>query len=263
MKIQVSNLSRRYGDLVAVDNISFAVQPGEILGYLGPNGAGKSTTVKMLIGLLAPTSGEILYDGLDLRAHALELKQRMGYVPETHALYESLTGAEYLQLIGRLYHLDEAVLARKVAEFFRLFQLEDAMHQRLAAYSKGMKQKVLLSAALIHNPDIVFLDEPLSGLDANSMLLVKELIRELAEQGKTIFYCSHVLDVVERLCQRVIIIDHGHIVADADVSRLKTMTAQGSLEGVFKQLTDPSDLEETARAFGNLVAGRPPSLPPG
>jgi ABC-2 type transport system ATP-binding protein len=255
MKIEVSGLTRRYGEFLAVDNVSFTVGQGEILGYLGPNGAGKSTTVKMLTGILSPTSGRILADDVEVQGNGLSMKQRIGYVPESGGLYESLTGFEFLQLTGRLYHLEEAVIERKAREFFRLFDLESVMHERLSSYSKGMRQKVLISSALIHNPEVLFFDEPLSGLDANSMLVFKELIRHLAEQGKTIFYCSHVLDVVERLCRRVIIIDHGKIIADARVDELKTATSQGSLEDVFKKLTDATDVGQVAREFGALVAG--------
>ena len=229
---------------------------GEILGYLGRNGAGKSTTVKMLTGILPPTSGHILIDGADVAANAIAIKEKIGYVPETGGLYESLTGYEFLELMGRLYHLHEDVIARKAREFFRLFELEEVMHQRLGSYSKGMKQKVLISSALIHNPDLLFFDEPLSGLDANSMLLFKELLRHLADQGKTIFYCSHVLDVVERLCKRVIIIDKGRIIADAQVTQLKELTAQKSLEEVFQKLTDASELSAVAREFSSLVASQ-------
>lgn len=254
MKMQVSNLTKRYGELVAVDRISFQVESGEILGYLGPNGAGKSTTVKMLTGIMRPTEGSILIDGRVLDDDPLWVKQCIGYVPEAGGLYESLTGLEFLQLVGRLYHMPEELIIDKAKEFMRLFGLEDSMDLRLSGYSKGMKQKVLISSALIHNPDIVFFDEPLSGLDANSMLIFKEIIRELASQGKTIFYCSHILDVVERVCQRVIIIDHGKIIADGPVADLKEKTSQGSLEEVFRKLTDSADVSELAKSFGALVA---------
>jgi ABC-2 type transport system ATP-binding protein len=253
VEIEVVGLTKKYGDFPAVNDVSFKVNQGEILGYLGPNGAGKSTTVKMLTGILAPSGGRILIDGRDLQGDALSVKQRIGYVPESGGLYESLSGFEFLQLAGRLYHLDDAVISRKAQEILRLFDLEGAMHDRLSSYSKGMKQKVLIGSALIHNPDVLFFDEPLSGLDANSMLVFKELVRHLAEQGKTIFYCSHVLEVVERLCPRAIIIDRGKIIADARMDELKKMTAEASLEGVFKQLTDATDASEIARAFGDVV----------
>ena len=256
MNIRVSQLTKMYGNFIAVDHISFEVQRGEILGYLGRNGAGKSTTVKMLTGILPPTNGEILIDGMDVTTHAREIKQRIGYVPESGGLYESLTGFEFLQLVGRLHHMEEKALDYKIPEFLRLFGMEDVMHQRLSSYSKGMKQKVLISSALIHNPDLIFLDEPLSGLDANSVLIFKELVRHLAEQGKTIFYCSHVLDVVERLCKRVIIIEKGEIVADAQIEQLKEVTARKSLEEVFQKLTDTSEVSDIARAFGSVITSQ-------
>jgi ABC-2 type transport system ATP-binding protein len=254
MKLEVVQLCKRYGDLTAVDHVSFTVGQGEIVGYLGPNGAGKSTTVKMLTGVMPPSEGRILIDGLDLRENALAIKQRIGYVPESGGLYESLTGFEFLQLVGRLYHLEESLIRHKAVELLRLFGLVPEMHARLSSYSKGMKQKVLLSSALIHNPDLILLDEPLSGLDANSMLIFKELVRQLAQQGKTVFYCSHVLDVVEHLCRRVIIIDHGRVVADAQVEKLKEVTALASLEDVFQKLTDAADVGEIARGFSDVIA---------
>jgi len=255
MRIQVSELTKKYGSFVAVDQISFEVARGEILGYLGRNGAGKSTTVKMLTGVLPPTSGRILIDGADVAENAIAIKQKIGYVPEGGGLYESLTGYEFLELMGRLYHLEEEVIAHKAREFLRLFQLEDVMDQRMSSYSKGMKQKVLISSALMHNPDLLFFDEPLSGLDANSMILFKELLRHLADQGKTIFYCSHVLDVVERVCKRVIIIEQGRIIADAQVAELKELTARKSLEEVFQKLTDSSEVNAVAQELSSVVAG--------
>lgn len=251
--IEVSNLTKWYGDLLAVNAVSFRVERGEILGYLGPNGAGKSTTVKMLTGILSPSSGTILIDGQNLATHPLSVKQRIGYVPEAGGLYESLTASEFLQLVGRLYHLPERLLEWRAQQLCRLFGLEAFRHERLSGFSKGMQQKVLLSAALIHNPDILFLDEPLSGLDATTMLIIKELLSQLAARGKTVFYCSHVLDVVERICRRVVILDRGQIIADAPVEQLKEMTAQQSLEGVFNQLTEATDASQVARALTEAI----------
>ncbi|MCS6816450.1 MAG: ABC transporter ATP-binding protein [Blastocatellia bacterium] len=253
--IEVVDLTKRYDGVLAVDRISFTIARGEIVGYLGPNGAGKSTTVKMLTGILRPTDGTIVIDGLDLLKDPIEVKRRIGYVPETGGVYESLTAYEYLQLVGRLYHLSEEVLDYRIEEFLKLFGLESFMHERLSSYSKGMKQKVLISAALLHNPKVLFLDEPLTGLDAHSALLLKELLRRLAAEGKTIFYCSHILDVVERTCTRVIIIHKGRIVADGTVEQLKELTRQGTLEDIFKQLTYSSDIEEVAEAFARSVLG--------
>jgi ABC-2 type transport system ATP-binding protein len=251
--IEVKDLTKRYDGTLAVDNISFTVRQGEILGYLGPNGAGKSTTVKMITGVIRPTSGSITVNGISLFENPTEIKKQFGYVPETGGLYESLTAYEYLQLVGRLYRLDEKLLDHRIEEFMKMFALEKVMHERISSYSKGMKQKVLISAALMHNPEIIFLDEPLSGLDANSALLLKEVIRNLAAEGKTIFYCSHILDVVERTCERVIIIDKGQIVADGTVEQLKELTSQGSLEDIFKQLTYSHDIEELAQAFAKSI----------
>lgn len=182
--IQVNNLTKRYDGVLAVDRISFTIAQGEIVGYLGPNGAGKSTTVKMLTGVLRPTEGSILIDGIDLLKAPIEVKRRIGYVPETGGVYESLTAYEYLQLVGRLYHIPEELLEHRIEEFLKMFGLEGVMHERLSSYSKGMKQKVLISAALLHNPKVLFLDEPLTGLDAHSALLLKELIRRLAAEGE-------------------------------------------------------------------------------
>lgn len=255
MKMQISNLTKKYGETVAVDNVSFQVAQGEVVGYLGPNGAGKSTTIKMLTGTLAPSAGQILMDGLDLVKSPIALKARIGYVPETGGVYESLTGFEYLQLAGRLHHLGESAIAKKANEFLLLFQLDDVAHYRLSSYSKGMRQKVLMASALIHNPDLLCLDEPLNGLDANSMLVFKELLSRLAKMGKTVFYCSHVLDVVERLCTRVIIIDRGRIVADSEPQKLKQITAQESLEAVFRKLTQSGSAIEQAEALSHVVTG--------
>jgi ABC-2 type transport system ATP-binding protein len=251
--IQVNNLTKRYDGVLAVDRISFTIAQGEIVGYLGPNGAGKSTTVKMLTGVLRPTEGSILIDGIDLLKAPIEVKRRIGYVPETGGVYESLTAYEYLQLVGRLYHIPEELLEHRIEEFLKMFGLEGVMHERLSSYSKGMKQKVLISAALLHNPKVLFLDEPLTGLDAHSALLLKELIRRLAAEGKTIFYCSHILDVVERTCTRVIILHQGRIVADGSVEQLKELTRQGTLEDIFKQLTYSANIEELAQAFARSI----------
>ena len=253
MKIQISNLTKKYGGTVAVDNVSFEVTHGEIVGYLGPNGAGKSTTIKVLTGALAPSAGQILMDGSDFLDSPIALKARIGYVPETGGVYESLTGFEHLQLVGRLYHLGESAIAKKANEFLRLFELENVAHNRLSSYSKGMRQKVLMASALIHNPDLLCLDEPLNGLDANSMLVFRELLSRLAKIGKTVFYCSHVLDVVERLCTRVIIIDRGRIIADSEPEKLKEITAQRSLEAVFRKLTQPVGAAEQAEALSLVV----------
>ena len=253
--IQTENLTRTFDGKVAVDHISFTIPQGQICGYLGPNGAGKTTTVKMLTGMLRPTEGRALVAGYDVVEQSLEMKRKIGYVPESGALYENLTPEEYLTMVGLLYHIPEAQLRAKITEFLRLFKLEDVRNDRMTTFSKGMKQKVVISAALLHNPDVIFFDEPLNGLDANTALLLKELIRRLAEQGKTIFYSSHILEVVEKICDRVLIINEGHIVADGAIEELRELTQQSSLEGIFSQVTHSEDMAEIAETFSKIVTG--------
>ena len=258
--ITLQALTRDYGDLTAVDHVSLTVPEGQILGYLGPNGAGKTTTVKMLTGLIQPTSGTATVAGFDICGQSLEVKRRIGYVPESGALYQSLTPSEYLGFVGRLYGMEDEEADAKINEICQFFRLETRMHDRISEFSRGMRQKVVIASALIHNPMVIFLDEPLSGLDANTALMLKELIRNLADEGKTIFYCSHILEVVENLCDRVVIINNGSVAADGSVGELKEMTKKHSLEDVFNQLTVDEDLGELARAFSRkMSSGKGPS----
>ncbi len=252
--IEVKELTRVYDSFTAVDHISFSVPEGQICGYLGPNGAGKTTTIKMLTGLIKPTSGTARIGGFDILQQPLEVKKRIGYVPESGALYEKLTPEEYLQLVGRLYHLEEKFLEQRIGEFLNLFHLQKNANQRMDTFSKGMKQKIVIAAALIHNPEVIFFDEPLNGLDANAALLIKELIRKLADQGKTIFYSSHILEVVEKICDRVIILNKGNIVADGSIQDLRQMTRESSLEEIFSQVTHSEDMAEIAETFSKLIA---------
>lgn len=251
--IEINELTRTFGSFTAVDHVSFTVPSGQVCGYLGPNGAGKTTTIKMLTGLIRPTFGTAVISGFDILKDPIEVKKRIGYVPESGALYEKLTPMEYLQLIGRLYHLEEEPLKHRIEEFLQLFQLQKHKNQRMDTFSKGMKQKIVIASALLHNPNVIFFDEPLNGLDANSALLVKELIRKLADQGKTIFYSSHILEVVEKICDRVVIIDHGKIVADGSIHDLQEMTRESSLEEIFSQVTHSEDMEEIAEAFSKII----------
>ena len=248
--LEVRHLTKRYNGICAVDNLSFTLRPGEILGYLGPNGAGKSSTVKMIIGLLDPTEGEILWNGASVAIDPTEFQRCLGYVPEESSLYSYLSGREYLQLAGRLRGIARQTLEPKIDEFLRLFSLWDDRDCPVSAYSKGMRQKILLSAALLHDPDILILDEPLSGLDVNTMLVIRELMQRLAARGKMIFYSSHVLDVVEKVCARVLILRKGVVVADDSVSKLRDLMHQPSLEGVFAQLTLDAQPEQMA---GRLI----------
>ncbi len=245
--LQTVRLTKRYNGLTAVQDVSITIPAGRVTGYLGPNGSGKSTTVKMLAGLLQPTSGDILFQGVPLKDRWLEYKARLGYVPEEPLLYPYLTAPEYLRLVGRLRGMAETRLAEKIESLLRLLILHPHRHLPIAAYSKGMRQKVLIIAALLHDPDVLIVDEPLSGLDVTAMLVFRHLLTSLAEAGKAILYSSHVLEVVEKICSRVIILDRGRIVADDEVSALRAMMRLPSLEHVFTQLVSREDAATVAR----------------
>ena len=251
--LEVCRLTKRYYGFTAVDDVSFIARPGEILGYLGPNGAGKSTTVKILIGLLEPSDGHVLWNGRSMRDDLPAFQQRLGYVPEEPNLYPFLSGREYLQLAGRLRGIRQATLERKIDAFLRLFALWDEQDAPVTSYSKGMRQKILLSAALMHNPDLVLLDEPFSGLDVGSSLVLKSLIRELAARGKIVLFSSHELETVERVCSHVIILHRGKVVADDSMERLRVLMATPTLEGIFSQLAVENDSETVSRAIADLI----------
>lgn len=240
--IKFENLSKKFGDKLAVDNINLEVRPGEIMGFLGPNGAGKTTTVKLSTGMLIPTSGKAMVAGFDISKEPIEVKKRIGYVPETGALFESLSAWEYLELMTELHHMDRSLAQRKIDEFLTIFGLANEKDHHLSSFSKGMKQKVLLAAAFLHNPEVLFLDEPLNGLDANTALIIKELLKKMAAQGKTIMFCSHILEVVERICTRIAIIHSGRIVADGSPAEILRETSKPTLEEAFAKLTGGHDI---------------------
>lgn len=244
--LEIRGLTKRFNGIPAVEDVSFSIRPGEILGYLGPNGAGKSTTVKMIIGLLEPSEGQILFEGRSVIDDLPGFQRRIGYVPEEPYLYSYLSGREYLQLAGRLRGLPRAALEPKIDEFLRLFSLWEDRHCPVSSYSKGMRQKILLSAALLDNPEVLILDEPLSGLDVSAALALRELLAGLAERGRMIFYSSHVLEVVEKVCSRVLILRKGRVVADDSIERLRELMHQPSLEGIFAQLTEERNKEDLA-----------------
>ena len=246
-------LTKSYSGIPVVDRVSFIIRPGEILGYLGPNGAGKSTTVKMLTGLIEPTSGHIEYHGQDVRQNLKAFQRRIGYVPEEPHLYPHLGGREYLQLVGRLRGLPRRVLEPKMDELLRLVGLWEDRHSALASYSKGMRQKILLMAALLHDPELLILDEPFSGLDVNAAMMLRSILQSLAERKKMILYSSHVLEVVEKVCHTVLILRKGQVVAHDSVARLRELMSQSSLEGVFAQLTQAEDTDAIARRILDVV----------
>ena len=246
--IQLQNVSQSYGDTPVLKGIDLSVAAGQVVGYIGPNGAGKSTTLKILIGMLPDFTGEVRVLGMDVKTQAIDIKRRIGYVPENAALYDSLTPMEYLNFLGQLYELDPAHIERKALDLLRLFQLSDHAHARMTTFSKGMRQKVLLISGMLHNPDVIFLDEPLSGLDANAVVLVKEIIRQLALGGKTIFYSSHIMDVVEKISDRIIILAQGQVVAEGTFGELQQQSS-GSLEQLFAQLTGSDTQTGVAEEF--------------
>ncbi len=247
--IVTENLSREYGHKIALFGLNLRVEPGEILGFLGPNGAGKSTTVKILTGMIRPTSGRASVAGFDVVEQPMEAKKRIGYVPETAALYDGLTAAEYLELIACLHHLDRDTARARSGELLDLFGLMADQYQRLSEFSKGMRQKVLIASALMHRPEVLFLDEPLDGLDANAAMVVKEVLKRLAAQGKTILFCSHILDVVERMCTRIVIISSGRQIADGTAAQIRESTGTATLEDAFSKLTGVRDAGRVASEF--------------
>jgi ABC-2 type transport system ATP-binding protein len=251
--LEARHLVKRYSGSRVVDDVSFVVRPGEILGYLGPNGSGKSTTVKMLAGLVEPSSGAVWFEGRPVAADLVAFRRRLGYVPEEPHLYPFLSGREHLQLLGRLREIDEGVLDRRIDALLELLGLGGAALQAISGYSKGMRQKVLIAGALLHDPDIVMFDEPESGLDVTAALMLRHLVRILAARGKAVIYCSHILEVVEKVCGRVIVLHRGRVVADDAVDALTRLRANASLGDVFAELVRQENPERTAQAVAEVV----------
>jgi len=252
--LEVRNLTKRFFGSTVVDHVNFSVRAGEISGYLGPNGSGKSTTVKMMTGLLHPTEGEILFDGQNIRHHAVGFKHRLGYVPEEPNLYGYLTGLEYLQLAGGLRGLPSPLVDHRSNQLLELLSLREARWVPISAYSKGMKQRVLIAAALLHDPDVLIFDEAQSGLDIANALLFRHLLRELALRGKAVLYISHVLELVEKICEHIIVIYKGRIVADDSVKSLSHLMPLPDLEQIFTQLVQQDNMESRARDIADLIS---------
>ena len=252
--LEARHLVKRYGGSRVVDDVSFVVRPGEVLGYLGPNGSGKSTTVQMLTGLVEPSEGHVCVYGRRITTDLVGYRRRLGCVPEEAHLYPFLSGREHLELMGRLRELPARRLADRITVLLDLFGLGDAALQPISGYSKGMRQKVLIASALLHDPDVVIFDEPESGLDVTAALMLRHLIRILAARGKAVIYSSHVLEAVEKVCARVIVLHRGKVVADDSVTALRALRRQTSLEGVFAELVSHADPERTAAAIADAVA---------
>jgi ABC-2 type transport system ATP-binding protein len=254
--LEALHLTKRFFGITVVDDVSFVVRPGEVVGYLGPNGSGKTTTAKMCTGLIDTSAGSVHFGGRNIGDDLIAFRKRLGYVPEEPHLYSFQSGQEYLQLVGRLRELPSQPLDRKIESLLDLFGLCAAAHQGIASYSKGMKQKLLIIAALLHDPDLLIFDEPDSGLDVTTTLILRHLVRARAARGKAVLYSSHVLEIVEKLCDRVIVLHRGRVVADDSVANLETLMTRRSLEEVFAQLVLRDDPERTARDIAEVVVAR-------
>lgn len=251
--LELRNVKKSYSGILAVSDVSFSAFAGEVTGFLGPNGSGKSTTIKMITGLIDPTAGEILFRGERIDRHLIEYRQRFGYVPEEPQIYPHLTSIEYLRMIGELRDLPEGRLNEKIEGFLRLFSLYEDRHIAMSSYSKGMRQKVLLAGAILHNPDLLLLDEPFSGLDIGSVLILRDLVRTLASRGKTVLLSSHEFDTIERVCSHVIILNNGRIAANDSIKQLRSLMSLPSLEQIFSQLALEQDTETISRQIAELV----------
>jgi len=251
--LEARSLTKSYSSVPALENVSFCTGPGEVLGYLGPNGSGKSTTVKILTGLLEPTSGNVFFNGRNIKDDLAAYKRLVGYVPEEANLYPFLSGFEYLQLVGRLRGLSEALIARRAGAMLEMFSMKPHRYTAISAYSKGMRQRILLISALLHNPELLVFDEPLSGLDVVSAMIFRKLVAGLSRERKTIFYCSHVLEIVEKVCSHVIVLQRGKQLAYGTVEELKRFQEMPSLEAAFSRLVQEQDAEASAEAIIDAV----------
>ncbi len=251
--LELKGLYKFFRGIPAIEDISFNVRAGEIVGFLGPNGAGKSTTVKIITGMLRPDAGRVLFEGHDIRDDTAAFRRVIGYVPEEAHLYGYMSGFEYLQLVGRLRGFSEALIEAKAAGLLKLLHLESSQHSPISTYSKGMRQRVLIAAAILHDPRLFIFDEPLSGLDAISARLLKDLLGLLAAQGKAVLYISHVMEVVEQVCDRVVVIAKGKILADASPSELAQLMSLPNLESVFAQLVRQQDTAAVARQIVEVM----------
>jgi ABC-2 type transport system ATP-binding protein len=249
--VEAKSLTKQFGDFTAVDNATFNINAGEVVGFLGPNGAGKTTTIKMLTGLLPPDEGQALIAGLDIDREPLKAKAQFAYVPDTPNLYGKLKAIEYLHFMAQLYRVPADWADERIKQLLDLFELSDKAGTYLDGFSHGMQQKTAIIGAMVHNPKVIFLDEPTIGLDPRAARLVKDLLVQHAENGNAVFFSSHILEIVENMCHRVIIIDKGHILADAPVAELRQMKGDQSLEDIFLELTGGKDVDDMVKELAN------------
>ena len=248
--IETFELSKHYGEKIAVDEVTFSVYPGEVFGFLGPNGAGKTTTIKMIVGLLLPSSGSVKVSGYDVVEQPLQAKAANGYVPDTPNLYAKLSGREFLRFVGDLYEMERAQVARRIEELLRLFNLEEAADDTIDSYSHGMQQKTALAAALMHDPRLLILDEPTVGLDPKSARLIKDILRQMADRGAAVFLSTHILEIAERMCDRIGIINQGKLIAVGTMEELRELgEGETSLEDIFLNLTGGTEYAEIAEVL--------------
>jgi ABC-2 type transport system ATP-binding protein len=251
--LELRNVSKLFSGIPAVDNVSLSARPGEVTGYLGPNGSGKSTTMKMIVGLIEMTDGQILFRSKPIHDDLISFKRTTGYVPEEPYLYTHLSAVEYLTMVAQLRNLPKRESSNRIDGLLRMLALYDDRHASISGYSKGMRQKVLIAAAVLHNPELVLLDEPFSGLDVASALILRSLIQELAARGKVILFSSHQLDTVERVCSRVVILHRGKVLADDSIQNLRSLMQLPTLEKIFSQLVMEQDTDALARQIADLI----------
>jgi ABC-2 type transport system ATP-binding protein len=251
--LELRQVTKLYSGIPAVKDVSFVARPGEVTGYLGPNGSGKSTTLRMILGLIEPSDGEILFQGVPIDRDRIAHRQRIGYVPEEPHLYGHLTGLEYLEMVGQLRGIPDRRLTPKIEGFLRLLSLYPNRNVPISSYSKGMRQKILLTAALLHNPEIVLLDEPFSGLDVSSAQVLRNLLQDLAARNKIVLFSSHELDVVERICSRVVILHKGQVVANDSIEQLRTLMSLRTLEDIFSQCVVQQDTPAITRQLSEII----------
>jgi ABC-2 type transport system ATP-binding protein len=237
--IELKDLTKKYVDFTAVNNLNLSIQKGEIFGFIGPNGAGKTTTIKMLSGVLEPTSGSIMIAGISMKDHPEKAKSKIGFIPDRPYLYEKLTGMEFLKFVADLYGVDSDLFSKKASEHLKMFSLLDWSNELIESYSHGMKQRLIMAAALLHDPEVIIVDEPMVGLDPVAIMMVKDLFQNLAKQGVTVFMSTHTLKIAEDICDRIGIIHKGHLIATGTTDDLKrkAQVTDADLEQVFLNLT--------------------------